>query len=43
MVEEIRQEGEKKLSQMNQQLKEEQAKSKQREEEIAQLRRYVML
>ena len=40
-VEEVRQEGEKKISQMKQELKEEQTKSKQREDEIAELRRYI--
>ena len=40
-VEEARQEGEKKVSQMKQQLKEEQTKSRQKEDEIAELRRYA--
>lgn len=40
-VEEVRQEGEKKISFMKQQLREEQVKSKQKEDEIAELRRYI--
>lgn len=42
-MEEVRQEGEKKISQMQQQLEEEQAKAKQREDEIAELRKYVCI
>ena len=40
-VEKVRQEGEMKMLQMKQQLKEEQAKSKQKADEITALRRYV--
>ena len=39
-VKEVKQEGEKKVSQMKQQLREEQTKYKQREEEIDKLKRY---
>ena len=39
-MKEVKQEGEKKVSQMKQQLREEQTRSKQREQEIDQLKRY---
>ena len=42
-LKEMRQEGEIKLLQMKQQLNEEVAKSKQKEDEVAKLRRYVLL
>ena len=42
-LKEMRQEGEIKLSQMKQQLNEEVAKSNQKEDEVAELRRYVLL
>ena len=40
-MKEVRQDGEKKISRMKQQLEDEQEKSKQREIEIAELRRFV--